>query len=721
MSNQQSILFASALLEILISIDGDGTALLESVEPIFNKAKGTSKDQLRRPSPHFDSSALPLVNIRLSNEGNPSMMTGENLVGSYTTSGLRYVSHEEEANADSKTLHVELHNREKSVTVTSHLTVFDAVPFVRSSATVRNDGQKDIVVTQITSAVVGGLTTTDKTPWWFNYEVSYAKNTWFRETQWHTYTPSQLGISSFGFDELPDGPQASMASFSLANRSSFGTNGHLPMGMVQKKNGNETWLWQVECNGYWRWDIGDWRDSLYVAAGGPDSTHEWRQRLAPGAEYSTCQVGYCHVHGDSQLALAALTNYRRQIRRKHPDHDSCPIIFNDYMNCLMGDPTEEKILALLDPVAKSGAEYFVIDCGWYADDMGWWDDVGLWEPSKKRFPNGFKNLLDKIASAGLKPGLWVETEVVGYKSVVADKLPSEAFFQRDGERIMEKGRYQLDYRHPAVTEWMDSVVDGLVQDYGARYFKFDYNIEVVSGTDINASSAGVGAHNHHRAYLKWINCLLDRFPDLVIENCSSGAQRMDYAMLASHTLQSTSDQQDPARYAAIAASVATAVTPEQSATWAYPQGDWSDEVNAMTVINSLLGRIHLSGRLDQMSDQQLRIIYDGMQLHKSTIRHDVAKSTPFWPLGLPSWHDDWLAYGLRAEDGSKCYVAVWRRGGDRTECSLPIAAFAGTERVDAKLVYPADFDGNGSWDAEVSALKVQLPKTICARLFVLAS
>ena len=215
--------------------------------------------------------------------------------------------------------------------------------------------------------------------------------------------------------------------------------------------------------------------------------------------------------------------------------------------------------------------------------------VGLWQPSKKRFPSGFQNLLSKIRDVGLRPGLWIEPEVVGVRSVVADELPYEAFFQRNGQRIVEKGRYQLDYRHPAVIKRMDEVIRRCVEDYGAGYFKFDYNIEVTQGTDINCSSAGVGQLNHQRAYLAWVSKLLDRYPDLVIENCSSGAQRMDYAMLSVHTLQSTSDQQYPHHYAAIAAGVPTAVTPEQSATWAYPQGDWSDETNALTVVNSLLG------------------------------------------------------------------------------------------------------------------------------------
>jgi alpha-galactosidase len=207
---------------------------------------------------------------------------------------------------------------------------------------------------------------------------------------------------------------------------------------------------------------------------------------------------------------------------------------------------------------------------------------------------------------------------------------------------------------------MDKVIDSFVLDYGVGYFKFDYNIEVIQGTDANSFSPGDGQLGHNRAYLDWVNKLFDRHPDLVIESCSSGAQRMDYALLAVHSLQSTSDQQDPVRYASIAAAAPTAVTPEQSATWAYPQPGWDDEKNAMTVVNSLLGRVHLSGRLDLLSPEQLELISSGMKVYKS-IRSGLKTGLPFWPLGLPTWHDDWVALGI-ATTARDNYLSVLRRG-----------------------------------------------------------
>jgi alpha-galactosidase len=304
--------------------------------------------------------------------------------------------------------------------------------------------------------------------------------------------------------------------------------------------------------------------------------------------------------------------------------------------------------------------------------------------------------------------------VVGIRSPVASALPDEAFFQRNNQRVKEMGRYQLDYRHQAVIKKMDSVVDRLVNEYGVGYFKFDYNIDVTQGTDINSTSPGDGALDHNRAYLTWINRIFDRFPNFVIENRSSGGQRIEYAMLATHPLQSTSDQEDPVRYAAIAASVTSAVTPEQSAIWAYPQPSWSNELNALTVVNSLLGRVHLSGHLNELSERQHQLITDGVAVNKRICRK-LRHGVPFWPLGIPRWSDEWLAFGY--DCGDNRYLSVWCRGGEET-CSFPIHGLEG-KALRTECLYPARMPGDACWNASKGSLTVTLPAVPSARLFLL--
>src|SRR5581483_6920045 len=105
-------------------------------------------------------------------------------------------------------------------------------------------------------------------------------------------------------------------------------------------------------------------------------------------------------------------------------------------------------------------------------------------------------------------------------------------------------------------------------------------------------------------------------PGLVIENCASGGMRTDYALLSRLQLQSTSDQQDHLRYPPIAAAAPTAMTPEQAGIWAYPQPSFSDAEIAFTMCGALLGRVCLSGHLDQMSPAQLELVAAALRVYR---------------------------------------------------------------------------------------------------------
>lgn len=711
MNELRTIQWHTDALHIDFAVNKDGVLCLSRVLPPGTTPKKSA-------SSFFESSELPLISVKLAGEGQTKdIKTAKALVGNYLSMRLKYDGHDIRKDGQAEIFEAKCSDEATNIQVSARLTVYGSIPVVRSEMTVTNTSDSaDVVVTGLSSFTIGGMTTNSE-KWFDEYTLMYATSSWFREAQWQERSLPDLGIDNDGVCELNEGHTGSQATFDLSAHGSYSTGSHLPMGILKAKNQTDTWLWQVESNGSWRWEIGDFNDSVYLAAGGPTGAHHaWKKLLRPGQSFTTVPTACCRVSGDVEIAFAAITDYRRQIRRPHDDMERVPIIFNDYMNCLMGDPDEHKIEALLGPVANLGAEYFVIDAGWYADDSDWWDDVGLWEPSKKRFPSGFKTLLDKIRAKGLIPGLWLEPEVVGVRSVVGDRLPKDAFFQEDGHRVVEKGRFQLDYRHPEVRAWMDTVIHNLVVNYGAGFFKFDYNIQVMQGTDVDGPSTATAAHlEHQRAYLTWVRSQLDKYPGLVIETCSSGAQRLDYAMLAVHSIQSTSDQQNPALYAAIAAAIPTAVTPEQSGTWAYPQLEWSDEINALTVVNSLLGRVYLSGRVDKMGSEQLSLIKEGMDVYK-TIRNDIKTAHPTWPLGFPKWNSDWISLGLVSKDKRTVYVAIWRRGGP-TRMDIPINAVKGRPESKLELLYPTRFKTEATLNGATSVLSIEVPETVCARLF----
>ncbi|MGW0825745.1 alpha-galactosidase [Streptomyces sp. NPDC002845] len=698
---QNKLNWGHSALETEFATAPDGTLRLIRLALPHSQLRSSGGPPIGDPDRAAPESALPLVELTALGHG--SGWSGPRFTGTALGTRLKYRNHRSGNRDGWEWLSLELHDLVTGLTAFVELSSPAGLPVLRSRVRLRNEGTEPLVVQSVSSLLLGGLPAPD------TLDVHRARNDWLAECRWYTEplrdTVVDINVLAHQHD--------SRAALVLTGRGSWPTDGHLPMGALTERDGGRAWLWQIESPAGWRWDLGERAHGTYLALNGPtDAQHQWRVRLAPGEESTTVPAALALGSGFDE-ALGALTSYRRAVRRPHPDHTTLPVVFNDYMNTLMGDPTTEKLLPLIDAAAEAGAEYFCIDSGWYDDDTeGWWDSVGEWLPSPRRFPDGgIRAVLDRIRERGMVPGLWLEPEVVGVRSPVASALPPDAFFQRDGVRLTEQGRHQLDLRHPAARAHLDKTVDRIVGDWGVGYLKLDYNIVVDPGTCAPGPAGdiapGAGLLGHAQAYLDWLSGVLDRHPGLVIENCASGGMRMDGATLTVSQLQSTSDQQDPLRCPPIAAAAPTAVPPEQGAVWAYPQPEFDDDLITFTLGGALLGRIHLSGHLNRMSGHQLALVRDAVTVYKS-LRADLARAVPFWPLGLPGWTDEWLALGLRVAGDRTSYVSVWRRGG-AGELRLPVGHMAGRE-VRVEVLHPSGpTAGSARWDGD--RLTVSLPRT----------
>ncbi|MFF0081980.1 alpha-galactosidase [Streptomyces canus] len=668
---------------------------------------------VRLGAPDQDWAGLvPLVEVTATGHGR--LWSGERFIETAIGDRLTYRDHETVRESGGERTTIRLADPETGLVAEVVLETAPGAGFLRSRVRLVNEGGTPLRLESVSTLTVGGIT--DVGGGLDGLTLHWADNDWLAECRWRQ-APFRDQVVPLN---RPAHGHEGRGCFERSSQGSWSTGRHLPMGALTDPSGR-AWLWQIESSAGWRFETGEREGAAYVALFGPgDAHHQWQHTLAPGEVFHT--VPAVLVRGETgglDAAFGELTDYRRLIRRDHPDHRALPVIYNDYMNTLMGDPTTDKLLPLVEAAGRAGAEVFVIDAGWYDDDArGWWDAVGAWQPARGRFPGGIQEVLDAIRGHGMVPGLWLEPEVVGVRSPLADTLPPEAFFRRGGLRVTEHGRHHLDLRHPAVRAHLDAVVDRLVGEWGVGYLKLDYNINIGPGTENGRESPGAGLLGHHRAHLDWMSAVLDRHPGLVLENCGSGGLRMDYAQLAVTQLQSTSDQQDLLRYPPIAASAATAVAPEQAAVWAYPQPDHTPARIAFTLTGALLGRIHLSGFLDRMNDEQFELVRSAIRVYKD-IRPQIAGARPFWPLGLPDWEDGWIAHGLRGRDAT--LVAVWRR--ERADAperrTLTLAHLRGVE-ARPEVLQPMTADATVEWDVAEGKLSVGLPRTDTAVLLRLA-
>jgi alpha-galactosidase len=604
----------------------------------------------------------------------------------------------------SSLLEITSHDPVTDLTVVACLEQHPGISAVRSWTRV-SAGTKEVVLLHATSLLIPGVLPVGDDRWEDRLTTWTAANPWCGEGRWSSATLSERGLTT---TDRPDARNR----LARSSTGSWSSSEDLPMGALTDERSGRAVVWQIEHNGSWAWEVGDTYDAVYVGLSGPcDAENQWSKVLAPGETFTTVPATLAASAHGLEGAIGQLTNHRRVTRRPHADHERLPIIFNDYMNCLGGDPSTERLRPLIDAAARAGAEYFVVDAGWYDDTDGWWDSVGEWQPSTVRFPGGFDKVMDLIRERGMTPGLWLEPEVVGVRSPFASRLPDGAFFQRAGRRLTERGRHQLDFRHPAARQHLDATIDRLVTDFGLGYLKLDYNIEIGPGTDHDADSPGDGLLGHNRAYLAWIESVLDRHPGLVIESCSSGGLRTDHAMLATAQLHSVTDQTDFRLLPAIAAAAPMAVAPEQSAMWAYPVPAMTDRETAFNLAGALLGRIHLSGRLDLLRPEQEALTHQSLAAYRE-LRAHLPTALPHWPLGLPKWRDGWVAVALEvASDSSTAgYVLVWRRAADNLAVDLPIPWIA-DRAIRPEVVFPTSpNEADVSWHQDFRSLTVRLPE-----------
>lgn len=561
---------------------------------------------------------------------------------------LRYVRHEDGGDT------LRIVQEDGALRVTS---VFEAGAGVRAWSEASLSGPGSLELTFLSSLAVG-LTSVDA-------ELYSAANSWMTESRWSA-EPLRLGALA---DIVSDGHRhVARTRHAVTNLGSWSTGERLPIGVLVDRGTPYALGWQIEHNGPWHYEIGESRNGGYLLLSGPtDQEHQWSVRLTEDTPFTSVPVSLV-AGSDRDTTFAALTRQRRAVRRRRPADERMPVIFNDYMNTLLGDPTTEKLLPLIDAAAEAGADYFCIDAGWYAEG-DWWNTVGAWQPSTSRFPNGLAEVIDRIHTRGMVPGLWLEPEVIGVRSPIADELPDDAFLSRRGVRIAESGRYLLDLRSPAARKHLDDTVDRLVAEFGVGFFKFDNNTMTGPGTDKGGTSLGHGLLEHQRALLDWLDGLHTRHPDLLIENCASGAMRMDYAMLSRLHLQSTSDQEDPLLYAPITAAAPAAVLPEQAGHWAYPITGTTREQFTFALVNGIPGRLYLSGHLNRMTPAELDLVRSALAAHRD-ILEDLDTLEPSWPLGLPHWTDEWIALSLNGP--TTTYLTLWHRAPGPATIDIPL-------------------------------------------------
>ena len=631
--------------------------------------------------------SAPLAEVNLEGEMRPFPI-GTKHANSSEGRRLKYVKHESDNNRLTVTMRSEL------IEVKVVFDSYDDTSAIRVHTEVTNISKKAIVLEDVSSFVLAGFGGYD--PYTEDIELCRFVQGHHRECQPRNLSLFDLGMHTSlytGKDKL-----------TFVNVGSWSTKEMLPMGILTDKKSGCRLMFQIESNNSWYYEISDINRYVYLYLGGASRTYcSWSKNLAPGESYQSTFVSLA-TGNTLNFVLGEMTKYRRHIAYKGKADLSLPTIFNEYMHFSGDSPSEETTKIAAPAVANMGIEYYVIDCGWHNEEPGniIYPYVGQWKESHARFPNGVKATLDYIKSLGMKPGLWIEPEIIGTKCAeMLDYYDEDCFLRRGGKPISVFNRLFLDYRAPKVIEYMNSAIGRMVEEYGAEYIKFDYNQDLGVGVDSENGDLGEGLEEAANAFLDWADKIQKKYPHVIFEACASGGMRMDYRTLSHFSLISTSDQTKYQLYPYIAGNILSAVLPEQAAVWSYPVKKRApiEEVTpdciAINMINAMLGRIHLASMLFKLDGERLDLIKEGIAYYK-TLAEVKKHALPYLPLGFTDFRKSHVASGFTAD--GKLYLAVWYLFG---EPNFKIDIPEGIKSV--KLAYPSDSDTDVSFkDTELS-------------------
>lgn len=472
---------------------------------------------------------------------------------------------------------------------------------------------------------------------------------------------------------------------------------YLPMGILEKENfgllafeivPEGSWTYEIEAGA--RLDV-DQNDVFLALTGKTYAENAWYKTLRPNEKYTTETV---RVFGgkDMDEIVGELTKIRRKTRKRHKIKVHEKIIYNNFEQNTFGDANEKADEIYIPYAAKYGCDYYVTDAGWHDEGIehSATHEFGLWQENPNTYPSGLIKSVERAEKYGMKYGLWVELQGIGMYCKDKNILPEECFFHIHGHRPQGNLRWQLDYSKKQVRDYADGIVQMLVEKYNPGYIKIDYN-QTQLGNDCKDGSPAEGMSMHDRAYNAWFDEIQSKHPNVVFESCASGGMRNDGNTVRLAPVVSISDQGRFYNYPFMLANVGLSLLPEQSGIWnmpvrlsSYPHT--TDEEVIMNVVNSLYGVMHLSSKLDGLTETQEALLQEGVAYYKQ-IAPIKDKALPVMPNGITLFDDETVCVALKHE--KKLYLSLYNMSAETRTVEQNLSKYGVKE---ATLVYPRQAD-----------------------------
>ena len=197
-----------------------------------------------------------------------------------------------------------------------------------------------------------------------------------------------------------------------------------------------------------------------------------------------------------------------------------PVAYNSWMSRF--DNISYEILSEQLTLAKSiGAEYFVIDAGWFGKPNEWFGSVGDWSECLDASMAGrMKSFADKVHECGLGFGLWFEIERAS--------LSSQSYRLHPELYLVDSGNAFLNFADRRAQDFILNTLCENIDKYSIDYIKFDFNASLTYDRE------SISFIDYYKGFKSVISRLKEKYPTLHMLNCASGGLRMCLANIADY-------------------------------------------------------------------------------------------------------------------------------------------------------------------------------------------
>lgn len=288
----------------------------------------------------------------------------------------------------------------------------------------------------------------------------------------------------------------------------------------------------------------DTHDTTRVSLGiNPDG---FRWQLKPEDEFSTPEALLSFSNsGLNKLSHTIHDLYNNNLVRGPWKNKERPILLNNWEATYL-EYTEEDLIDIAKTGKEIGVELFVLDDGWFGardnDEAG----LGDWFANLDKIPSGIDGLSKKINDLDMQFGIWIEPEMVNKDSNLYREHPD--WILETPNRLSAQGRHQyvLDYSNDDVVEHIFNQLYETFNNANISYIKWDMNrsLSEVYSNHFPAEQQGEIYHRYILGVYKLYEKMIEAFPDVLFESCSSGGSRFDPGMLHYAPQAWTSDNND---------------------------------------------------------------------------------------------------------------------------------------------------------------------------------